>query len=106
MFCQVNVGKGTTPEHAEQLVIAKDLSHTFSHTVVLSKRKNANTQRIWVGITITRACFMHIITYPWSCRINAPRSMFSWMRSESMMILRRTRHFLFHLFVSTFLDLR
>jgi hypothetical protein len=56
MFCQVDLGKGSTPEQAEQLVVAEDLSYMISHIPVLSKRKDANTQGASVRkhVTLTR----------------------------------------------------
>src|SRR5205085_4856097 len=32
MLCQIDLGKCTAPKQAQQLIIAKELSHTLSHT--------------------------------------------------------------------------
>jgi hypothetical protein len=38
MLCQINLGKVALSEQAEELVIAKLLSHTISHTLTLFPR--------------------------------------------------------------------
>src|SRR5437870_3702198 len=106
MFGQVDLGKGALPKQAQQLIITEKLSHSLSHTTVLSMRNGGNIRRIQERKMLTKARCMHIITYLCSCRINAPRSRFSSVRSENMIIMRSTRHSLFRVFVLTLLSSR
>src|SRR6266568_4500305 len=39
MFGQVDLCKGSPPQQTQQLIIAEELSYTFSHTTVFSARK-------------------------------------------------------------------
>src|SRR6266536_3128961 len=56
MFGQIDLGKGTAPQQTQQLVIAEELSHSLSHTTVLSMRKGGNIRRIQEHMRLTKAC--------------------------------------------------
>src|SRR5712692_4144733 len=97
MFSQVHLSKCASPEYTEQLIIAKLLAHTVSHTRVLSKMEGREKRRD--ASPGTPEAFdrrlHHMITRLESYWIDADKSAFSWMRCRRQPLRKNADFFLF-----------
>src|SRR5215469_1244263 len=101
MFCQVDLGKGTATEQAEQPVIAKGLSHTVSHIPVLSRRKDVNTQGASARKHVTLTRELH--AYHSTCMVSSEKRIEQHVFMDAFartLLLTCVRRFLFRVFVS------
>src|SRR5262249_52411041 len=65
MLCQIDLGEGSPPKHALQVIMTKLLSDTVTHTCILSMRQSVPTHAPCHTKPMRRCCF-HV--YHNTCR--------------------------------------